>query len=96
LDPASSISIKKEEKAQRPQRPRRLLQFPRTSHVQDFVTLSTYNLFESTRKLGIKILVWASSETILVFYSCPTPPSCQHDNASVLRNFLRNGESLRL
>ena len=36
-------------------------------------TLSTYNVFESARKLGIKNLVWASSETILVFYSCPTP-----------------------
>jgi nucleoside-diphosphate-sugar epimerase len=28
-------------------------------------TLSTYNVFESARKLGIKNLVWASSETLL-------------------------------
>jgi nucleoside-diphosphate-sugar epimerase len=28
-------------------------------------TLNTYNVFESARKLGIKNLVWASSETLL-------------------------------
>jgi nucleoside-diphosphate-sugar epimerase len=39
-------------------------QFPNTVtfHVN---TLSTYNIFEAVRKLGIKNVVWASSETLL-------------------------------
>jgi nucleoside-diphosphate-sugar epimerase len=37
-------------------------------------TLSTYNVFEAARKLGIKNLVWASSETLLgIPFNVPPP-----------------------
>jgi nucleoside-diphosphate-sugar epimerase len=37
-------------------------------------TVSTYNLFEAVRKLGIKNVVWASSETLLgIPFDVPPP-----------------------
>jgi nucleoside-diphosphate-sugar epimerase len=37
-------------------------------------TVSTYNIFEAVRKLGIKNVVWASSETLLgIPYNVPPP-----------------------
>jgi nucleoside-diphosphate-sugar epimerase len=37
-------------------------------------TLSTYNVFEASRRLGIKSIVWASSETVLgVPFETPPP-----------------------
>jgi nucleoside-diphosphate-sugar epimerase len=37
-------------------------------------TVSTYNVFEAARKLGIKNVVWASSETLLgIPYNVPPP-----------------------
>jgi nucleoside-diphosphate-sugar epimerase len=37
-------------------------------------TLSTYNVFEATRRLGIKNVVWASSETVLGLPFDTPPP----------------------
>jgi nucleoside-diphosphate-sugar epimerase len=37
-------------------------------------TLSTYNVFEASRRLGIKNLVWASSETVLGLPFATPPP----------------------
>src|SRR4030095_10384612 len=37
-------------------------------------TLSTYNVFEAARRLGIKNVVWASSETVLGLPFDKPPP----------------------
>ena len=42
-------------------------------------TLSTYNVFEAARRLGIKNLIWASSETVLGLPFDAPPPSIPVD-----------------
>lgn len=42
-------------------------------------TLSTYNVFEAARRLGIKNVVWASSETVLGLPFDTPPPSIPVD-----------------
>jgi nucleoside-diphosphate-sugar epimerase len=40
-------------------------------------TISTYNVFEAARQLGIKNVVWASSETVLGLPFDTAPPLCR-------------------
>src|SRR5919198_2556707 len=44
-------------------------------------TLSTYNVFEAARRLGIKDVVWASSETVLGLPFDTPPPYIPVDEA---------------
>jgi nucleoside-diphosphate-sugar epimerase len=44
-------------------------------------TLSTYNVFEASRRLGIKNVVWASSETVLGLPFDTPPPYAPVDEA---------------
>jgi nucleoside-diphosphate-sugar epimerase len=67
-------------------------------------TLSTYNVFDASRRLGIKNIVWASSETVLGLpfetpppyapvdeeYACPESAySLSNVASSWRRNFFR-------
>jgi nucleoside-diphosphate-sugar epimerase len=48
-------------------------------------TLSTYNVFEAARRLGIKTVVWASSETVLGLPFDTPPPYIPVDERSPAR-----------
>jgi len=48
-------------------------------------TVSTYNIFEAARKLGIKNVVWASSETLLGIPFLVPPPYIPIDEEYLAR-----------